>query len=57
VGGATGLIALFALALAFTWLAPLIDASLDLELTKSFAGKSIVLKALKSINPFGGLLG
>ena len=39
------------------WLFPLLDAGLDLELTKSFAERSFLIRMFNSVNPLNGLLG
>lgn len=57
VGAVTGFFLIAIIAFAATWLFPLLDASLDLELTDIFVKKSFLIRMFNSINPFNGLLG
>ena len=52
-----GLVVVFIISLIASWGFPLIDASLDSELTGMFVSKSSIIRFLNSFNPFGALLG
>ena len=56
-GAALGALSVLVIVFIMVWGFPLIDASMDINLTAQICDKSFILGFLREINPFMGLLG
>ncbi|MBR5519647.1 MAG: CvpA family protein [Clostridia bacterium] len=52
-----GALSVLIIVFIMVWSFPLIDASMDINLTRQICGESFIIRFLREINPFMGLLG
>ncbi len=57
IGLIYGIITVFIFSFIISWGLPLLDISMDTDLTKLLVEKSVMIKFFNSINPFMGMLG